>query len=111
MAVASSMAPTDLALQSPNSTLAPAGEDAALRTAAGNAAGSAATAYSLSPAQGGSQRPQQAEHIDRPSAGELTAPVLQAAALSAQTQTFLVMHSIALADLGHVRKQVRFQSL
>ena len=109
MATASSMALVDLTLQSPSSTPAPAGE-AALHAAAGNAAGSAAAANSLSQARGGCQRPQQAEHSGRPSAGELTAPVLQAAALSAQIQSFLLPHSIGLAQLGHVRKQVCFQS-
>ena len=110
MAAASSMALVDLTLQSPSSTPAPA-EVAALHAAAGNAAGNAAAAYSLSLAGGGGQRPQQAEHSGRPSAGELTAPVLQAAALSAQVQSFLLPHSIGLAELGHVHKQVRFQSL
>ncbi len=110
MASASSMALTDLTLQSPSSTPAPAGE-AALHAAAGNAAGPVAAAYRLSLAGVGRQRPQQAERSARPSAGELTAPVLQAAALSAQVQSFLLLHSVGLADLGHVRKQVRFQSL
>ena len=106
MAVASSMAPIDLTLKSPNSTPSPAGE-AALYAAAGNAAGPAAAAYILSLAGGGCQRSQQAEHSNRFSAGELIAPVLQAAALSAQIQSFLLPHSIGLADLGHLRKQVR----
>ena len=110
MATASSMALIDLPLQSPDSTPAPGGE-AVLRAAAGNAAASAAAAHRLSPAGIGCQRPQQAEHSGRPSTGELTAPVLQAAALSAQIQSCLLPHSVGLADLGHAGKQVRFQSL